>query len=130
MKNLLIENNHLVFTLPSVRSLSKSYYKMLVGNVFDCDGVVLETYLDHKFQWPQEGLNCESLAYECKILMKLYSISLFNSTMLTVASISLIPTLKGATGNYFCVHHKIRRKHNQHFKLLFFNLNSHFDPSN
>ena len=22
------------------------------------DGVVLEIYLDHKFQWPQEGLNC------------------------------------------------------------------------
>ena len=29
-----------------------------------CDGVVLETYLDHKFQWPQAGLNRESLAYE------------------------------------------------------------------
>ena len=27
------------------------------------DGVVLEIYLDHKFQWPQECLNCESLAY-------------------------------------------------------------------
>ena len=23
-----------------------------------------QIYLDHKFQWPQEGLNCESLAYE------------------------------------------------------------------
>ena len=30
----------------------------------NCDGVVLEIYLDHKFQWPQEGLNCESVAYE------------------------------------------------------------------
>ena len=29
-----------------------------------CDGVILEIYLDHKFQWPQEDLNCESLAYE------------------------------------------------------------------
>ena len=28
------------------------------------DGVVLEIYLDHKFQWLKEGLNCESLAYE------------------------------------------------------------------
>ena len=26
-----------------------------------CDGIVLEIYLGHKFQWPQEGLNCESL---------------------------------------------------------------------
>ena len=29
-----------------------------------CDGVVLEIYSDHKFQWPQEGLNCECLGYE------------------------------------------------------------------
>ena len=29
-----------------------------------CDGVVLEIYLDYTFQWPQEGLNCEPLAYE------------------------------------------------------------------
>ena len=25
---------------------------------------VLEIYLDHEFQRPQEGLNCESLAYK------------------------------------------------------------------
>ena len=30
----------------------------------DCDSVVLEVYLDHKFQWPQVGLNCESLKYD------------------------------------------------------------------
>ena len=34
------------------------------SQVSNCDGVVLEIYLDHKFQWPQEGLNYESLAYE------------------------------------------------------------------
>ena len=34
------------------------------SQVSNCDGVVLEIYLDHKFQWPQEGLNCESLACE------------------------------------------------------------------
>ena len=34
------------------------------SQVSNCDGFVLEIYLDHKFQWPQEGLNCESLAYE------------------------------------------------------------------
>ena len=34
------------------------------SQVSNCDGVVLETYLDHKFQQLQEGLNCESLAYE------------------------------------------------------------------
>ena len=28
------------------------------------DGVVLKIYLNHKFEAPQEGLNCESLAYE------------------------------------------------------------------
>ena len=30
----------------------------------NCDGVVLKIYLDYKFQWPQEGLYNESLAYE------------------------------------------------------------------
>ena len=30
----------------------------------NCDGVMLEIYYDHKFHWPQEGLNYESLAYE------------------------------------------------------------------
>ena len=34
------------------------------------------------------------------------------------------------TGNYFCVRHKNRWKHNQHFKLLYFKLNSHFGKSN
>ena len=29
---------------------------------YPCDGVKLEFNLDPKFQWPQEGLNCESLA--------------------------------------------------------------------
>ena len=34
------------------------------GQASNCDGIVLEIYLDHKFQWAQVGLNCESLAYE------------------------------------------------------------------
>ena len=34
------------------------------GTLAYCDGVVLEIYLDHKFQQPQESLNCESLAYK------------------------------------------------------------------
>ena len=33
-------------------------------NVLNCDGVVLEMYLDHKFQWPQKGLNRESIEYD------------------------------------------------------------------
>ena len=28
---------------------------------WNCDGVVLEIFMDHKFQWPHEGLNCEIL---------------------------------------------------------------------
>ena len=36
-------------------------FKIVTEN---CDGALLEIYLDHKFQWPQEYLNCESLAYE------------------------------------------------------------------
>ena len=34
------------------------------SQVSNCDGAVPEIYLDHKFQWPQEGLNSKSLAYE------------------------------------------------------------------
>ena len=29
-----------------------------------CNGVVLKNYLDHKFHWPQEDLNCKSLVHE------------------------------------------------------------------
>ena len=36
----------------------------LVCRLVNCNDVVLEIYLDHKFQRPQEGLNCESLAFE------------------------------------------------------------------
>ena len=34
------------------------------------------------------------------------------------------------TEDSFCVRHKNRRKHNQHFKLLFFTINLHFITSN
>ena len=34
------------------------------SQVSNCHGVVLEIYSDHKFQWPEKGLNCESLVYE------------------------------------------------------------------
>ena len=30
----------------------------------NCNGVVLEIYLNHKFQWLQESLNSESLTHE------------------------------------------------------------------
>ena len=36
---------------------------------------------------------------------------------------------KSITTNYFCVCHKNRRKHNQHFELLFFMINLHFKTS-
>ena len=29
-----------------------------------CDGAMHEIFLNHKFQWPQEGLNSEFIAYE------------------------------------------------------------------
>ena len=34
------------------------------SQVLKCDDVVLEIYLDQKFQLPQQGLNFESLAHE------------------------------------------------------------------
>ena len=45
-------------------NLNKGYDTSILSQVSDCDGVVLEIYLDNKFQWPKEGLNCKSLAYE------------------------------------------------------------------
>ena len=32
----------------------------ILSHVSNYDGLVLEICLSHKFQWPQEGLNCES----------------------------------------------------------------------
>ena len=32
--------------------------------------------------------------------------------------------------SYFYIHHKNRRKHSQHFKMLFFTINLHFVTSN
>ena len=43
-----------IFKIEIIHSIS--------SQVSNCDGVVLEIYSDHKFQWPQEGLNYESLA--------------------------------------------------------------------
>ena len=34
------------------------------ADVYTIKEGVLEIYLYHKFQWPQEGLNCKSLVYE------------------------------------------------------------------
>ena len=45
------------------RTISLDFVPISLLFIF-CDGAVLEIYLDLKFQWPQEGLNCESLAYE------------------------------------------------------------------
>ena len=41
-----------------------SWDTSISSQVSNCDGVLLENYFYHKFQWSQEGLNCESLAYE------------------------------------------------------------------
>ena len=49
-----------------MKSMDGKYDRILWTKTINenCNGVVLEIYLGHKFQWPQEGLNCESLAYE------------------------------------------------------------------
>ena len=36
------------------------------SQVSNCNGVAHEIYLHHKLQWPQDGLNWESLAYEIR----------------------------------------------------------------
>ena len=53
-----------------VNSNNKHYQQVVVLNSnskhkwVNCDGDVLEIYLDHKFQWPQQVLNCKHLAYD------------------------------------------------------------------
>ena len=60
------KNNYRPISILS--NISKSYERIMLKQMSEyfeiCDGVVLEIYLEHKFQWPQEGLNCEFLAYE------------------------------------------------------------------
>ena len=49
-----------------VSKLNLHENKSFVSNY---DGVMLEIYLDHKFPWRHEGLNCESLAHEAFITL-------------------------------------------------------------
>ena len=58
--NLWRNNINYVIRIQIISSLLKK----VVIETSCCDSVVLEIYLDYKFQWPQESLNCESLACE------------------------------------------------------------------
>ena len=54
-----------VGSMSKVNSKGTRYLDWLLKYFFfNCDGVALEIYLDHKFQWPQDYLNCESLSYK------------------------------------------------------------------
>ena len=58
---------NLSMKLSNSETSSKAYWPILASFVNDkeiCDGVVLEIYLDRNFQWPQECVNCGSLAYK------------------------------------------------------------------
>ena len=52
------------FAVGQIKIILRNWDTSTSSQVSNCDGVMLEIYLDHKFQWPQEGLNCESLAYD------------------------------------------------------------------
>ena len=43
------------------------------SQVSNCDGVMLKIYLDQKFQWPHEGLNCETLSCKGLIVLRILS---------------------------------------------------------
>ena len=58
--NEFMKKQHYVIRIQIISSLLKK----VVIETSCCDSVVLEIYLDYKFQWPQESLNCESLACE------------------------------------------------------------------
>ena len=56
------------------------------------------------------------------VIKRVKSVKLWNT--------ELLKELKIHKQNLFCVRHKNRRKHSQHFKLLFFTINLHFVTSN
>ena len=51
-----------------IRFHSKGSCTVWLISIWNCDGVVLDIYLDDVFQWPQEGLNWESLLYNVAIV--------------------------------------------------------------
>ena len=53
-----------VSTWQGRQKLQKTMNQDIKSGILKFDGVVLEIYLDHRFQWPQECLKCESLTYE------------------------------------------------------------------
>ena len=66
--------------------------------------------------------------------MSIYTRFSFNDATLLKKWFCLISlwrksSLEIISANYICVRHKNRRKHNQHFKLLFFKINLHFGTS-
>ena len=54
----------LTFEDHAATSLNEKHRTSIVYIGDYCDGVLLEIYLDNKFQWPQDGMNRESLASE------------------------------------------------------------------
>ena len=56
--------NSKVFYLGSIKLAFRCWDTSNLGPVSNCDGVNLEIYLDHKSQWPQEGFNCQYVAYK------------------------------------------------------------------
>ena len=59
LKGPLLSEGEIQTTFKTIKKFTCAKYDR---QKFTCDGIVLEIYLDHKFQWPQEGLNCESFA--------------------------------------------------------------------
>ena len=62
MELVLSGHRILQIFLPEYRRTKISFKNLNAYLNVYLNDVVLEIYLDYKFQWPQEGLNCESLA--------------------------------------------------------------------
>ena len=63
--NLFYYQKNLRFRLNTVNNGLDHFRKWFnASKLYLSNGVVFETYLDSRFQRPQEGLNCESLAYK------------------------------------------------------------------
>ena len=59
--NVNFKSKYTIYLVECTKCKLQYWDTSTLRQVSNCDGVMLKIYLDHKFQWPQEVLNCESL---------------------------------------------------------------------
>ena len=69
--NMKLLQSSILYAALKMKYFVKDVFSKCIKNVhwdtsissqdWNCDGVMLEIFMDHKFQWPHEGLNSEIL---------------------------------------------------------------------